>query len=257
MGFPNPSNQFMFLVDMQGVLQHLPKGKWKNSFLLKFTLLLVTRTESSKSKSTYHVLNDLFCMMCCVSQLRNLVWATTKHDVYTMHDQSVTHWSSLEQTSTELINADDCIVPKQVYNLLYFFGIQYFCAASYSFWFGLKYPFLLLHRGGMVHSQWQWSRSQQWPWIVIYWQLVAFKGSLYARYSYCANILLLCFQSSNSCSKSDILFLVFTSAWMMMGLFTAQGLQMMKMQSLTLQRSIRIPGKIRCFSESVILFIWT
>jgi hypothetical protein len=48
------------------------------------------------------------------------VWATTKHDVYTMHDQSVTHWSSLEQTSTELINADDCIVPKQVYNLLYF-----------------------------------------------------------------------------------------------------------------------------------------
>jgi hypothetical protein len=34
--------------------------------------------------------------------------------------------------------------------------------------------------------------------------------------------------------KSDTLFLVFTSAWMMMGLFTAQGLQMMKMQSLTL-----------------------
>uniref|UniRef100_A0A0D9X7Q6 Uncharacterized protein n=1 Tax=Leersia perrieri TaxID=77586 RepID=A0A0D9X7Q6_9ORYZ len=46
-------------------------------------------------------------------QLRNLVWATTKHDVYTMHNQSVTHWSSLDQTSTELINADDCIIPKQ------------------------------------------------------------------------------------------------------------------------------------------------
>ncbi|RCV38338.1 hypothetical protein SETIT_8G134200v2 [Setaria italica] len=30
-----------------------------------------------------------------------------------MHDQSVTHWSSLDHTSTELINADDCIVPKQ------------------------------------------------------------------------------------------------------------------------------------------------
>uniref|UniRef100_A0A0D3H049 Uncharacterized protein n=2 Tax=Oryza TaxID=4527 RepID=A0A0D3H049_9ORYZ len=46
-------------------------------------------------------------------QLRNLVWATTKHDVYTVHNQSVTHWSSLDQTSTELINADDCIIPKQ------------------------------------------------------------------------------------------------------------------------------------------------
>ncbi|KAL6900797.1 hypothetical protein ACP4OV_005473 [Aristida adscensionis] len=46
-------------------------------------------------------------------QLRNLVWATTKHDVYTMHNQSLTHWSSLEQISTELINADDCIIPKQ------------------------------------------------------------------------------------------------------------------------------------------------
>jgi WD40 repeat protein len=30
-----------------------------------------------------------------------------------MHDQSVTHWSSLDQLSTELINADDCIIPKQ------------------------------------------------------------------------------------------------------------------------------------------------
>ncbi|KAL5221577.1 hypothetical protein ABZP36_026290 [Zizania latifolia] len=46
-------------------------------------------------------------------QLRNLVWATTKHDVYTMHNQSLTHWSSLDQISTELINADDCIIPKQ------------------------------------------------------------------------------------------------------------------------------------------------
>ncbi|KAM3190451.1 hypothetical protein ACQJBY_068518 [Aegilops geniculata] len=46
-------------------------------------------------------------------QLRNLVWATTKHDVYTVHNQSMTHWSSLNQISTELINGDDCIIPKQ------------------------------------------------------------------------------------------------------------------------------------------------
>jgi len=133
---------------------------------LHYCLLHALKVQRANPHITFSM---IFFAWCVVSQLRNLVWATTKHDVYTMHDQSVTHWSSLEQTSTELINADDCIVPKQVYNLLYFFGIQYFCAASYSFWFGLKYPFLLLHRGGMVHSQWQWSRSQQWPWIVIYW----------------------------------------------------------------------------------------
>jgi len=46
-------------------------------------------------------------------QLRNLVWSTTKHDVYTVHNQSLTHWSSLDQISTELINGDDCIIPKQ------------------------------------------------------------------------------------------------------------------------------------------------
>ncbi|KAM0906081.1 hypothetical protein ACQ4PT_017033 [Festuca glaucescens] len=46
-------------------------------------------------------------------QLRNLVWATSKHDVYTVHNQSLTHWSSLDQISTELINGDDCIIPKQ------------------------------------------------------------------------------------------------------------------------------------------------
>lgn len=46
-------------------------------------------------------------------QLRNLVWASTKHDVYTVHNQSLTHWSSLDQISTELINGDDCIIPKQ------------------------------------------------------------------------------------------------------------------------------------------------
>lgn len=64
-----------------------------------------------------------------------------------MHDQSVTHWSSLEQTSTELINADDCIVPKQVYNLLYFLAFIISVHVHILFGFGLKYTFLLLQRG--------------------------------------------------------------------------------------------------------------
>jgi hypothetical protein len=75
------------------------------------------------------------------------VWATTKHDVYTMHDQSVTHWSSLEQTSTELINADDCIVPKQVYNLLYFLALNISVQVHILLGLVSKYSFLLLQRG--------------------------------------------------------------------------------------------------------------
>ena len=35
-------------------------------------------------------------------QLRNLVWATSKHDVYTMHDNCVKHWSGITRQQTEV-----------------------------------------------------------------------------------------------------------------------------------------------------------
>ncbi|CAK9192111.1 unnamed protein product [Sphagnum troendelagicum] len=43
-------------------------------------------------------------------QLRNLVWATSKHDVYLMHSYSVMHWSALTRTSTEVLNVGGPIV---------------------------------------------------------------------------------------------------------------------------------------------------
>ncbi|XP_037484089.1 uncharacterized WD repeat-containing protein C2A9.03-like isoform X3 [Triticum dicoccoides] len=47
------------------------------------------------------------------SKLRNLVWATSKHDVYMAQNNSVMHWSSLLQRGTEVLHVAGQVVPKQ------------------------------------------------------------------------------------------------------------------------------------------------
>ncbi|RWR93009.1 hypothetical protein CKAN_02223900 [Cinnamomum micranthum f. kanehirae] len=44
-------------------------------------------------------------------QLRNLLWATSKHDVYLMQNYSVMHWSSLLRRGKEVLNVAGPIVP--------------------------------------------------------------------------------------------------------------------------------------------------
>ncbi|WRX30836.1 WD40 repeat - like 10 [Theobroma cacao] len=44
-------------------------------------------------------------------QLRNLLWATSKHDVYLMQNYSVMHWSSLLHKGKEVLNVAKPIVP--------------------------------------------------------------------------------------------------------------------------------------------------
>uniref|UniRef100_A0A7N0UN76 Transducin/WD40 repeat-like superfamily protein n=1 Tax=Kalanchoe fedtschenkoi TaxID=63787 RepID=A0A7N0UN76_KALFE len=46
-------------------------------------------------------------------QLRNLLWATSKHDVYLMQNYSVMHWSSLLRRGKEVLNVAKPIVPPQ------------------------------------------------------------------------------------------------------------------------------------------------
>ncbi|PIA48103.1 hypothetical protein AQUCO_01400588v1 [Aquilegia coerulea] len=43
--------------------------------------------------------------------LRNLLWATSKHDAYLMQNYSVMHWSSLHQRGKEVLNVAGSIVP--------------------------------------------------------------------------------------------------------------------------------------------------
>ncbi|PIN21344.1 hypothetical protein CDL12_05956 [Handroanthus impetiginosus] len=46
-------------------------------------------------------------------QLRNLVWATSKHDVYLMSHFSVMHWSSLTCTKSEVLNVSGHVAPSE------------------------------------------------------------------------------------------------------------------------------------------------
>ncbi|KAH9616091.1 hypothetical protein KSS87_006853 [Heliosperma pusillum] len=44
-------------------------------------------------------------------QLRNLVWASSKHDVYLMSNFQVMHWSSLSRNLTEVVNFEEHVAP--------------------------------------------------------------------------------------------------------------------------------------------------
>ncbi|XP_073311850.1 uncharacterized WD repeat-containing protein C2A9.03-like isoform X2 [Primulina huaijiensis] len=46
-------------------------------------------------------------------QLRNLVWSTSKHDVYLMSHYSIIHWSSLSSKKTEVLNVSGHVAPRE------------------------------------------------------------------------------------------------------------------------------------------------
>ncbi|KAJ8747331.1 hypothetical protein K2173_013135 [Erythroxylum novogranatense] len=46
-------------------------------------------------------------------QLRNLVWSTSKHDVYLMSHFSIVHWSSLSCKKTEVLNVSGHVAPRE------------------------------------------------------------------------------------------------------------------------------------------------
>ncbi|KAE9466030.1 hypothetical protein C3L33_02061, partial [Rhododendron williamsianum] len=50
-------------------------------------------------------------ILCLVLQLRNLVWATSKHDVYFLSHFSVTHWSALTCKKIEVLNVSGHVAP--------------------------------------------------------------------------------------------------------------------------------------------------
>lgn len=56
--------------------------------------------------------NDTSYASCL--QLRNLVWATSKHDVYLISNDSLMHWSSISRNLSEVLNFSGRIVPTEV-----------------------------------------------------------------------------------------------------------------------------------------------
>lgn len=47
-------------------------------------------------------------------QLRNLVWSTSKHDVYLVAHYSIVHWSSLSSKRSEVLNVSGHVAPCEV-----------------------------------------------------------------------------------------------------------------------------------------------
>ena len=64
-------------------------------------------------------------------QLRNLVWATSKHDVYLMSHYSVLHWSALSGVDTELMNVQGHVAPREVrYTIVVYHLSQFFTSST-------------------------------------------------------------------------------------------------------------------------------
>ncbi|KAF7113871.1 hypothetical protein RHSIM_RhsimUnG0106600 [Rhododendron simsii] len=63
-------------------------------------------------QNVHHIWN-VTCneILCLVLQLRNSVWATSKHDVYLKSHFSVTHWSALTCNKTEVLNVSGHVAP--------------------------------------------------------------------------------------------------------------------------------------------------
>jgi len=59
------------------------------------------------------------CLVLCL-QLRNLVWATSKHDVYFTSHYSIRHWSALSGANTELMNVEGHVAPREVWCVIVF-----------------------------------------------------------------------------------------------------------------------------------------
>uniref|UniRef100_A0A803NLV6 Uncharacterized protein n=1 Tax=Cannabis sativa TaxID=3483 RepID=A0A803NLV6_CANSA len=67
--------------------------------------------EKGKTFYDFHFNTRLVKSTIVHFQLRNLLWATSKHDVYLMQNYSVVHWSSLLKRGKEVLNVVKPIVP--------------------------------------------------------------------------------------------------------------------------------------------------
>ncbi|KAL6567592.1 hypothetical protein OROGR_001260 [Orobanche gracilis] len=85
--------------------QHLSldrKKQMKNSALTRIMKHL------SYDNTPFHIKSPYW-----TSELRNLVWSTSKHDVYLVSHFSILHWSSLSSKKTEVLNVSGHVAPSE------------------------------------------------------------------------------------------------------------------------------------------------
>ncbi|KAM6561311.1 hypothetical protein CsatA_030550 [Cannabis sativa] len=80
-------------------------------FFLSLYLRQCLEVEKGKTFYDFHFNTRLVKSTIVHFQLRNLLWATSKHDVYLMQNYSVVHWSSLLKRGKEVLNVVKPIVP--------------------------------------------------------------------------------------------------------------------------------------------------
>jgi hypothetical protein len=67
------------------------------------------------------IVQEVVLIFCVIMQLRNLVWATSNHDVYLVQNYSIMHWSPLKQKGVEVLNVAGHIVPSEVISAYAFY----------------------------------------------------------------------------------------------------------------------------------------
>ncbi|PWA93636.1 WD40/YVTN repeat-like-containing domain-containing protein [Artemisia annua] len=72
-------------------------------------------TQKSKGGNYYEFFHNTRSVKPTIPhfQLRNLVWATSKHDVYVTSKSSIMHWSSLSQNLNEILNFSGNVAPTE------------------------------------------------------------------------------------------------------------------------------------------------
>jgi hypothetical protein len=68
----------------------------------------------------YYVFNKGKTKYFLYLQLRNLVWATSKHDVYLLLHYSVLHWSALSGLNTQIMDVHGHIAPSEVGHIFFY-----------------------------------------------------------------------------------------------------------------------------------------
>lgn len=101
---------------------------------------------------SWHKIITLYAL--CL-QLRNLVWATSKHDVYLFSNCSLMHWSSVSHNLSEVLNFSGHVIPAEVLDKCIVFPFICFKVLSpppslgfltHGVAFVLQYLLLIVHK---------------------------------------------------------------------------------------------------------------
>ncbi|KAL3619720.1 hypothetical protein CASFOL_034632 [Castilleja foliolosa] len=101
--------------DIEKDCKEVDKGHNFYDFQFNTRLVRSTIVHFQILRSRAAVLSEQLAKRDHFDMLRNLLWATSKHDVYLMQNYSVMHWSSLLRKGKEVLNAAKPVVPTLKY----------------------------------------------------------------------------------------------------------------------------------------------